>query len=98
LSITGSSGNNGAVVKAAAAIVMAVRNSQHAVNRAHRAADAGADCAADHPADRAGNPVALRRAFVRAAHDALGIPKPGHRQQCQSDRRNRNITSRRQIG
>src|ERR1700730_4533373 len=73
-----------AVVIAAAAIA-AIADPEHASDRAHGAADTGADCAADHTADRPGDPVAFPRALLGAAHDALGMPEPGKRQDCQND-------------
>ena len=80
-----------AVVIAAAAIADGDRNPEHALDGAHRAADAGADRATDHTADRTGDPVTFLRAFLRAAHDALRMPDMGHRQQRENDGRGRKI-------
>jgi len=49
-----------AVVIAAATIaapIAAIRNSEHALDGPHRAADAGANRAANHPTHGTGNPV-----------------------------------------
>src|SRR5258707_9967270 len=71
-----------AVVIAAAAIA-AIGNSEHAVDGAHRAADAGADCAANHTAHGAGDPASLVRPLLRPAHDTLGVTDMGDREQCE---------------
>jgi hypothetical protein len=68
-------------VKAVVAVVIAVavmapaamRNPEHALDRAHGAADTGPDSAAHDTADRTCDPVALIGAFLRSAHDALGV-------------------------
>jgi len=73
------------VIETAAAIVVPIGNSQHPMNGAHRAADAGTDGAADHATDRTGNPIAFVSALLRTAHDALGVAGVGGRQQRQSD-------------
>ena len=74
-----------AVVEAAAVIMVSIGNSQHAMNGAHRAADAGTDGAADHATDRTGDPIALVSTLLRAAHDALGMAGVRDRRQPQSD-------------
>ena len=55
-----------AIVIAAAAIA-AIADPEHALDRAHGAADAGTDCAANHATDRAGHPVTFVSAVLRAA-------------------------------
>src|SRR3978361_544319 len=77
------------VIKAAAAATAAVGNSEYASHRAHRAADAGTNRAADQTAHRPGNPVAFARAILRAANDALGISGVGDCEQSQSHGRSR---------
>jgi hypothetical protein len=77
-----------AVVIAAAAIT-AIGDPEHTLDGAHRPADTGADRSANHTAHRAGNPVTFPGALLRAAHDALGMPELGDRQQRQNDRRRR---------
>src|SRR5258705_9643897 len=77
-----------AVVIAAAAIA-AIGNSEHAVDGAHRAADAGADRAANHTAHGAGDPASLVRTLLRPAHDALGMNDMGNHEQCEHDCRSR---------
>src|SRR3979411_2229190 len=69
-----------AVVIAAATMATppaTIRNPEHALDGSHCATDAGPDRAANHTADRAANPVAFRRALLRAAHDALRMPDMG---------------------
>ena len=64
------------VVIAAAAMpapVTAIGNPEHALYRAHCAAYFGAHGAADETAHRPGDPVALKGALLRAAHDALRV-------------------------
>ena len=78
-----------AVVKAAAAIAAPIGNAEHAIHRADRAADTGSDRAADHTAYRTGGPVTFVGAFLRAAHDALGMPDMGDREQREGDGRDR---------
>ena len=58
-----------------------LRNSEHAIDRAHRAADTRADRSADDGADRTGVTTALTRAFLRAADDALRMSEMRDRQQ-----------------
>ena len=53
------------------------RDPEHALDRAHGAADTGADRTADHAAHRTGDPVTFVGAFLRAAHDALGMSGMG---------------------
>jgi len=62
-----------AVIIPTAVTVVTVGNAEHALDRAHGAADTGADSASDHTAHRAGNAVAFMGAFLRTAHDALGM-------------------------
>ena len=76
-----------AVIKTAAVIMMPVRNSEHAIHRANGAADTSADRAADHATYRAGHAIAFRRAFLRTAHDALGVPDMGDCEQSKCERR-----------
>ena len=61
------------VIAVTVAIVAMVGNTEHALDRTNSAADTGTDGAPDHAAHRAGNPVALIRALLGAAHDALGL-------------------------
>src|SRR5204862_5973132 len=77
-----------AVVVAAAAIA-SIRNPEHTPDRAHRAADAGSDRPTDYATDRTGDPVTLVRAFLRAAHDALGVADVRDRQQREDEGRSR---------
>ena len=80
------------VVKtAAAAVPVMPRQSEHAVDRAHRAANTRADCSAHHSADRTGVATALTRAFLRAADDALRMSEVRDRQQAERDRRRREV-------
>ena len=67
------------------------RQSEHAVDGAHRAADASTDRAAHDGADRAGIATALTGAFPRAADDALRMSEMRDRQQAERDRRRREI-------
>src|SRR5437879_2893622 len=88
-----------AVVIAAAAMAAppaTIRNSEHALDGSHGAADAGPDRTANHTADRAGNPVAFRRALLRAAHHALRMPDVGDREQGESECRSRKMKLYRQ--
>src|SRR5258708_32004595 len=66
---------------AMAAAPAAIGNTEHALDRAHGAADAGAYRTADHTTHRAGDPVTFVGAFLRAAHDALRVPGMGHCEQ-----------------
>src|ERR1700704_1779203 len=68
-----------------------IRNPEHALDGSHCATDAGPDRAANHTADRAANPVAFRRALLRAAHDALRMPDMGDREQGESECRGRKM-------
>src|SRR2546421_1802960 len=77
-----------AVVVAAAAIA-SLRNPEHTPDRAHGAADAGSDRPTNYATDRAGDPVTLVRAFLRAAHDALGVADMRDRQQREDEGRSR---------
>ena len=77
-----------AIVVAPAAIaapVSAIGDSEHALDRAHGAADAGPNRTTDHAAHRAGDPVTFIRAFLRAANDGLGMSDMGKRQQGEHD-------------
>src|SRR6059058_3563055 len=86
-----------AVVIAAAAISPgAIRNPEHALDRTHRAADAGADRAANHTAHGAGDPASFVGTLLRPAHDALGMTDRGDREQCEQDCRSRNTEFYRQ--
>lgn len=81
------------VVEAAAAMppVMAWQ-SEHAIHSAHRAANASADRATHDGTDRTRGAVALTRAFLRAANNALRMAgMRDHRQQHQRDGRHREI-------
>ena len=69
-----------AVMIAVAVTPAAMRKSKHALDGAHGAADASPDCAAHDTADRACDPVAFIGAFLRAAHDALGVTGMGNGQ------------------
>src|SRR5258708_29556797 len=80
-----------AVVKAAATIMTPIGNPEHAFDGSHRAADAGADRAANHSAHRTGGPVTFVCALLRAAHDALRMPDLGDREQCERDGRDTKI-------
>ena len=65
---------------------MPVGNPQRAIDRTHRAADAGADRATDHAADRTGSLVAFIRASwaprtMPCAFD-MGDREQGQRQRC----------------
>src|SRR5258708_7342503 len=73
------------IVVAAAAPVAAIWNPEHALDRPHGAADAGTHGAADHTTHRAGDPVTFVGALPGAAHDALGVPGMGDRQQREED-------------
>jgi hypothetical protein len=80
------------IVKAVTSVPPAMRpNSEHAVYRAHRTADARADRTSDDGADRTGGTSALARAFLGASDDALRTPEMGDRQQGQSDCRSRQM-------
>ena len=65
-------------------------NSEHAIDRAHRAAHARADRSADDSTDRAGRAAALTRALLGAADYALRVSKMGDRQHGESHCRRRN--------
>src|SRR6266702_4011455 len=90
-----------AVVIAAAAVAAppaAIRNPEHALDRAHCAADAGADRATNHTAHRAGDPASFVGTLLRPAHDALGMTDMGDREQCEHDCRSRKMEFYRQSG
>ena len=80
-----------AIVVAAAVMPPVIGNAEHAIDRAHRAADTGADRAADDATDRTGDPVAFMSALLRAAHDALRMAGMGDREQRESERRGRKM-------
>lgn len=61
------------VIAAAAVTVMTVGNAQNTLDRANGATDTGTDDASDRTAHGAANPVALVRAFLGTADDALGV-------------------------
>src|SRR5258705_3368493 len=79
-----------AVVIAAAAIA-AIGNSEHAVDGAHRAADAGADRATNHTAHGAGDSASFVGTLLRPAHDTLGVTDIGNDKQCEHDCRRRKM-------
>ena len=58
----------------------AMRNPEHALDRAHSAANTGPDRATHDTADRTCDPVALMGAFLRSAHDALRVSDVGNGQ------------------
>src|SRR5579864_543662 len=66
-----------AIVEAVAVVMVPIvmRHAEHALDRAHGAADAGANCASDHSAHRTGDPVAFVGALLSAAHDALAVAR-----------------------
>src|SRR3984893_2011889 len=66
-----------AVAIAVAPITRPVGNAEHAVNGAHRAADAGTNGTADHAAHRTSDPVTLVRTLLCTAHDALCMDRKG---------------------
>ena len=74
-----------AIVVAAAAIVTPIGNAEHALDRAHRTANAGTDRAANHPADWTGNPAAFIRTLLRAADNALTVRGMRDREQGESE-------------
>lgn len=57
-----------------AAVIPAVRDAQHALDAAHRAADARANGATHNAADRAGRTIAAISTLFRAADNALRMP------------------------
>ncbi|MDA9427245.1 hypothetical protein XH97_34795 [Bradyrhizobium sp. CCBAU 53380] len=61
------------IISAAAVAVVTVGNAEHAFHRTDRATDTGSHDASDRAAHRTGDPVAFMRAFLSAAHDALGV-------------------------
>src|SRR5450631_2414498 len=72
-----------------AAAVAAIVDPEHTLDGPHRAADAGADRAADHATDGTGNPVAFPGALLRPADDALGMAGMGNCEQGENERRRR---------
>jgi hypothetical protein len=80
-----------AVIKAAAAIMMPIRNAEHAIYGTHRTANAGTDRAADYTTYRAGNPIAFRGTLPRTAHKALCVPDMGDCDQSKRQRRSGKI-------
>jgi hypothetical protein len=85
-------------VAAMAAPPAMVGDPEHALDRAHGTADAGTNGAADHPADRAGNPVAFCGALVRTTHDALGVADTGRSDQRQDEGGGRKQEPQRKAG
>ncbi len=78
--------------------MMPIGNAKHAIDRAHRAADSGTDRAADDATDRTRHAIAFIRAFLRAAHDTLGVPDMGNGKHRKRKRRSRKIEpSRRKV-
>lgn len=73
------------VIAVAAVTVVTMRNAEHTLDRTNGAADTGTDDATDRTAHGAGNPVALVRAFLGAADDALGVAGLRQRQQREQD-------------
>ena len=69
--------------------VMPLGYAEHALDRAHRAADAGADCASNHPADGPGDPVALTGALLGAATMPWAWPAWGIARNAERDGRSR---------
>ncbi len=61
------------VIAVTVAIVAMVGNTEHTLDRTHRAADTGTDGAPNHAAHGAGDPVTFVGAFLGAAHNALGM-------------------------
>src|SRR5258705_8728453 len=82
----------------AAAAIAAIGNSEHALDRAHRAADAGADRAANHTAHGAGDPASFVGTLLRPAHDTLGVTDMRDYEQCEHDCRDRKMQVYRQTG
>jgi hypothetical protein len=68
-----------------------LRNSEHAIYRAHRTADTRADRTSDDGADRTGGTSTLARTLLGATDDALCMPEMGNRQRRQSDCRSRKV-------
>jgi hypothetical protein len=68
------------VAIAVAVTPAAMRNAEHALDRAHGAANTGPDRATYDPANRTRDAIALLGAFLRSAHDALGVADMGNRQ------------------
>ena len=58
-------------------IVTVIGNPEHAVDRADRASNTGTDRAANYRAHRTRRAAAFAGAFVRAADNALCMPKVG---------------------
>jgi hypothetical protein len=81
-----------AVVETAAAMPpMMFRQSEHAVDRAHRAANTRTDGSTDDGADRTRVATTLTGTFLRAPDDTLRMSGMRHRQQGERDRRSREI-------
>src|ERR1700757_2536982 len=81
------------VVKATAALP--VGNPEYAVHGADCSTNACTDCFANDTADRARHPVTFVSTLLSAAHDALGVPDLGNRQQGKSEGRARQVKLRR---
>jgi hypothetical protein len=69
-----------AAIVIAAAVIAAIVNPEHALDGAHRPADAGSDRATDHTTYGARDPVAFPGAFLRAANDPLSMPDMRNRE------------------
>ncbi len=82
-----------AIAVAAVVPVMRLGQAEHALDRAHGAADTGADRASHDPADKARNPVAFIGSLLGSAEDALGGAGMGHgderQRQCQKGQHER---------
>jgi hypothetical protein len=77
-----------AIVEAATSVTpMVPRKPEDTVHRPDCAAYTGPDRAAYHRTDWPGRAATLSRALLRAADDALCVPKMGEGQQCESERR-----------
>src|ERR1700746_350338 len=77
----------GAVVEAVAVMAPVVTGrSEHTFDRSHGAADAGADCAPNHPADGPCDPAAFIGALLGAADAALAVSGVGDEKQGQRKR------------
>src|SRR5579871_2453088 len=64
-----------AIVEAVAVVMVPIvmRHAEHALDRAHGAADPGANCASDNSAHGTGDPVAFVGTLLSTAHDALAV-------------------------
>src|SRR5260370_22351360 len=80
-----------AAVVITGAAIAPIGNPEHALDRAHRAADAGSNRAADHSAHGPGDPVTLVRPLLRTAHDTLGVAEMRDRKQGKHEGRTREM-------